>query len=318
MFDLLIQNGDTIYSPVVTEGVTLDLERKQAGKLTFSVVKDSVINFTEGNSVSLRVDDHKLFYGFVFSKQRDKGNTIKVTAYDQMRYLKNEDVYKYTNMTASDVVKMIAEDFKLQVGNVENTGYVIPKYLEDTKASLLDIILDALDETLTQTKKLYVLYDDFGKLALQNVENMKLDLLIDEESGENFDYTSSIDDKTYNRIKVTYENEETGKRDVFMAQDGEHINLWGILQMYDTVKNPDNGKAKADALLSLYNQKTRKLQIKNAFGDCRVRAGSAVVVKLNLGDIVVGNYMMVEKVKHSFNESLHQMDLTLRGGEFLA
>ena len=98
---------------------------------------------------------------------------------------------------------------------------------------------------------------------------------------------------------------------------GNNINNWGVLQFFDTLKDPAQGKAKADALLALYNRKTRKLQIKGAFGDVRVRAGSAVIVKLNLGDIVIGSYMMVEKVRHIFNESIHQMDLTLRGTNFI-
>lgn len=316
MIELLIQNGGTIYAPAIPEGMTLDLERKQAGKLTFNILEDDTIDFTEGNSVSFKVDGKPMFYGFVFSKQRDKANNVKVTAYDQMRYLKNKDTYVYKNKKASDLVKMIAADFKLQVGTIESTGHTIPKKVEDNQ-TLLDMILEALDETLVQTKKLYVLYDDFGKLTLRNVEGMKLDLLIDEETGENFDYTSSIDSGTYNKIKLSYENETTGKRDLYIAQHGSNINAWGVLQYFDTLKDPKQGKAKADALLSLYNRKTRKLQMKGAFGDTRVRAGSAVIVQLNLGDMVVGSYMMVEKVRHVFNSGLHQMDLTLRGGDFI-
>jgi hypothetical protein len=317
MVELLIQNGDTIYAPIVPEGITLDLERGQAGKLAFSVIKDGAINFTEGNTVSLRVGGRPMFLGFVFSKQRDRTNEIKVVAYDQMRYLKNKDTYVYTDKKASDIVKMIAEDFRLQLGDVEDTGYVIPKKVEDSQ-TLLDIILNALDDTLIQTGKLFVLYDDFGRLALKNVETLKLDLGIDEETGENFDYTSSIDNQTYNRIKLSYDNEETGKRDIFIAQDGGNIDRWGVLQFFDALKDPARGKAKADALLELYNRKTRSLQIKGAFGDARVRAGSAVIVRLNLGDTVIGSFMMVEKVRHAFNEGIHQMDLALRGGDFLA
>ena len=101
MIELLIQNGKTIYFPSVQDGIQLELERKNVpGKLTFSVVKDDLINFTEGNAVSLKVDGKGVFYGFVFSKQRDKGNTIKVVAYDQLRYLKNKDTYVYSNKTA--------------------------------------------------------------------------------------------------------------------------------------------------------------------------------------------------------------------------
>lgn len=317
MIELLIQNGNKVYSPVVEEGIDWELERKGVpGKLTFTVVNDGNINFQEGNAVRMKVDDAKVFYGFVFSKKRDKGNTIQVTAYDQLRYFKNKDTYVYSNKTATEVIQMIADDFNLNVGVLEDTGFKIPSRVEDNK-TLFDIVQTALDLTLQNKKKMYVLYDDFGKLTLKNVENMKLNLLIDEETGENFDYTSSIDGETYNKIKLSYNNEETGKREIFIAQDSSKINEWGVLQYFDTIDKNENGKVKANDLLSLYNRKTRNLTIKNAFGDVRVRAGSAVVVVLNLGDIVVKNFMMVEKVKHTFNENHHTMNLTLRGGEFV-
>ena len=52
----------------------------------------------------------------------------------------------------------------------------------------------------------YCLYDDFGKLTLKNIESMKLDLLVDSETAENYDYTSSIDSNTYNKVKLFYDN----------------------------------------------------------------------------------------------------------------
>ena len=143
-------------------------------------------------------------------------------------------------------------------------------------------------------------------------------IVMNEETGENFDYTSSIDSDTYNKVKLTYDNEETGKREVYIAQDGSHINEWGILQYFDTLSKGENGQAKADALLQLYNKKTRNLKITNALGDTRVRAGSMVVVNLDLGDMKLKNFMLVEKVTHKFNLDEHFMDLTLRGGEFVA
>ncbi|MFR4978426.1 MAG: hydrolase, partial [Butyricicoccus sp.] len=75
---------------------------------------------------------------------------------------------------------------------------------------------------------------------------------------------------------------------------------------------------KANALLKLYDQKTRRLSITNAFGDVRVRAGSAVVIALELGDIIVSQYFMAERVTHKFEKEQHVMDLVLVGGEFIA
>lgn len=92
----------------------------------------------------------------------------------------------------------------------------------------------------------------------------------------------------------------------------------GRLVVIDDSMPTVNVEAKADALLSLYNKKTRNLKITNALGDNRVRAGSMVVINLDLGDIKLKNFMLVEKVKHTYKEGEHWMDLTLRGGEFVA
>lgn len=318
-FELMIQNGDTIYFPAVEEGVELLLDRKgQAGKLTFTVAKDSLLNFQEGNPVRFAVDGTNIFYGFVFTKKRDKGPTIDVAAYDQIRYLiKNKDTITYEGKKASDLIKMIAGDYRLNLGVVEDTGFIIESGVEENQ-TLIDMIQNALDATLRETKKLFVLYDDVGKLTLKNVESLKLGLLIDEETGENFDYESSIDKQTYNRIKLAFDNEKTGKRDVFIAQDGQRMNEWGLLQYFEAIDNPTGAAEKANALLGLYNQKTRNLTIKNALGDIRVKGGTSVVVALNLGDIIANNFMVVDSVKHKFKENEHLMDLTLIGGEFIA
>ncbi len=274
--ELLIQNGSTIYYPVVLEGIKLTLERKGTpGKLEFTVVKDSVLNFQEGNPVKLIVNGTTMFYGFVFTKKRDRGPTIDVTAYDQLRYLKNKDTITEEGLKASDLLKRIATDFRLNLGTVEDTGYTLETVVEENQ-TLFDMIQNALDETLLNTKQLYVLYDDAGKLTLKNINSMKINLLIDEETGENFDYSSSIDDQTYNKIKLAYNNESTGKRELYVAQDSEKMNQWGVLQYFEQVQTQTGASAKANSLLSLYNQKTRKLPVKNAFGDVRVRAGTAL------------------------------------------
>lgn len=55
--DLIIQSGSTILYPIVEEGISLSWDRKGSpGKLKFSVVKDSVLSFQEGDAVKLSVD----------------------------------------------------------------------------------------------------------------------------------------------------------------------------------------------------------------------------------------------------------------------
>ncbi len=314
--------GTKSYLPLVEEGIEWSTERKGVpGKLSFKVLGDDVLCFGEGAAVRMRLDGKDVFFGFVFSRKHDKNRIVSVTAYDQLRYLNNKDTYVYENKTASQLIRMIAADFRLNTGTIEDTGFVIASRVEDN-TSLFDMIGNALDLTLQNRKEMFVLFDDSGKLTLKNISSMRVGasgafLMVDEETGENFEYVSSIDNSTYNKIKLTYDNEESGKREVYVAQDSSNMNRWGVLQYYDTLSEGEDGKAKADALLRLYNSRTQNLKITNAAGDIRVRAGSLVLVRLVLWDMEVKNFMLVEKVTHKFRLDGHFMDLTLRGGDFI-
>lgn len=306
--------------PPVVESVSIEWERQgQPGKLTADIVKTPGLSFQEGDPCRFSVDGTPIFYGFVFEKAR-KGSmdqVITITVYDQLYYLKNKDTYVYSNKTAAAVIRMIAEDFQLNVGALSDTGYTIASRVEDNK-TLFDIIQTALDETLKATSQMYVLYDDVGKLTLKNIGDMKLGLLVDNETAGDFDYKTSIASQTYDKVKLSYENKDTGKREIFIAQDGSSINQWGVLQYYEKIDSTANAKAMADALLSLYNTKTRTLKLKDVLGDVRVRAGTMLVVMLGLGDMNLSSYLMVEQVKHTFSNEQHVMDLNMRGGTFVA
>lgn len=318
MTQLLIQNGNTTYVPVVEDEVTWITDRVGVpGELNFTILDDGKIDVQEGNTVRFQYEGKKVFIGFIFEKSDDKEGLIEIVAYDQLRYLKNKDVYVYTNKRADQFVRMVANDFGLSVGTLENTRYVIPSMVEDNVA-LFDMIGNALDVTLENSGEQYVLYDDFGRIALRRMQNMALDVLVDEETAENFKYNSSIDSDTYNQVKLIRENEEEGTREVFMAKDTKNINSWGVLQHFDTLGEDENGKSKADALLRLYNQKTKTLEVVGQLGDVRVRGGSMLSVRLQLNDTRVSNMMLVEKVTHTFKKDEHFMDLTLWGGEFSA
>lgn len=314
---LIIHNKekDAYFAPAVLDGLAWETHWKgQPGKCTFKVVKDEPLDFHEGDVVQVNYGGANFFYGYVFSKKYSKDSTIDVTAYDQMRYLKNKDTYNFVNLTAGEEIRRIAEDFQLQVGELADTGYTIPKFRGANK-TLLDIMQTLLDMTTENTGRLYVLYDDFGKLTLKDVEDMKIDLLIDAETAEDFAYETSIDKDTYNRIKLYYDNNETGKRDVWMALNSADIKRWGVLQLTESV-NPQkamNFAQMADMKLKLHDRIKRTLTIKNAFGDIRVRGGSMLYVHLKLGDVTLTKRIIVENVKHTIVQGHHTMDVTVKG-----
>lgn len=77
----------------VQDDVTWELTRKGApGKLTFKVLKDAALNFSR-DTVQFNYEGVNLFFGYVFTKEHNKDTSILVTAYDQLRYLKNKDTF---------------------------------------------------------------------------------------------------------------------------------------------------------------------------------------------------------------------------------
>ena len=146
---------------------------------------------------------------------------------------------------------------------------------------------------------------------------------IDEDTAQGYSYTSSIDSDVYNRIKLAWDNDETGVREVHVMNNTASQSKWGTLQYYEKLDNALNTadlQTKAKALMKYYNVIHRELTMQKVFGDVRARAGTSVCVGMGLGDINIKNYMCVEKAKHTFSNGLYTMDLYLSGirGEFSA
>lgn len=328
-FKLFIYNNGTVYdaTPLCEGEITVVTERKgQPGKLTFKIARDVCqglkINFVEGNQVELIVNGYNMFKGYIFTKSRKKEQIITVTAYDQLRYLKNKQFYYYTNKKASDVLKMIADDFNLVLGDVEDTGYVIASRREKD-GTLFDIILNAVDLTNVNTKKLYTLYDDFGKLCLKHIDNMKLPLMFvsDDVTLIDFSYKTDIDSDTYNKIKLYKDNDESGTRDVYVAQDSLNQAKWGILQYYESVPEHYNEaqiNEVAERLLTLKNRVKKSLTVEflaNGSGEEKIRGGSGIVVKIDdLGESSACNWFMVNKVTHTLKNNEHNVKVDIEEG----
>lgn len=309
---LTVQHNNILYEPPVEEGVQIEWERTGTpGKLTFTALGWDNLNIGEGDPVCFYYGDKKVFMGYIFTQKRDKEHKIQVTCYDQLRYLKNKYTYVFEKKTATQIVKAMCKDINLTTGSMDNTRYVIKAIAEENKAAL-DIILDILEDTLLNTGNMFVIYDEFGKIRVRNVANMTSDIIIAEDTAENFDYSSSIDNETYNSIMLYYKDKDDGIK-MFTASSKTNIKKWGLLRYFEEVKNETSAQNKANALLKLYNKKTRELKITGAFGDVSIRGGTLIPVILNLGDVKVNNYMLVEKVTHKFENNNHTMDLTLEG-----
>lgn len=309
---LHISGRNGIYTPLVEDSVVWETVRiGSPGKLTFSFIKSPLLKVEEGNGVTFQVNNQDVFKGYIFALESSRDELVRVTAYDQLRYLKNKDTYLYEDKTATDVIQHIAQNFGLQLGSVEQTGFVIKSRIRENM-TLLDIIYDALDLTFMNKGKLYVLYDDFGKLSLRDIESLKVpSLVLGDSNAQDYNLKSDIDSDTFNKIKLYQPNEASGKRDIYIEYDSNTVDAWGVLQYFDSVEEGVNPQAKAETILKIKNRPSRSLQLRDCLGDVRVRAGSSVFVKVD--ELPIQQFMLIEKATHTFSNDEHYMTLDLRG-----
>ena len=289
-------------------------ELNSTSTLKVSIQKVDGLFFFEGDVVKLIDEDRKLFKGYIFKKERDKSQVIEITAYDQIRYLKNKDTFVFKDNTATEVATYIFDKFQLKYKDMENTLFKIEKIRKDNQ-TLLDIIEEALSMTLINTGKIYVLYDDFGYLTIKNINSLKTNFVIGDESlATNFKYTTSIDSDVYNQVELFKDNKKTGRRDVYRVFDSVNIKKWGLLRYTEKLNEntPESiAEQQAENLLKLKNRLKRTLSIE-CIGDTRLRAGNSVGVFIkDLGDINLNQLMIINSATHKWKGDHHTMDLNL-------
>lgn len=275
------------------------------GTLKFTINKAGTLSFTEGDEVRFSIDGELQFFGWVFTRSKDRWGVIDVTCYDRIRYFKANASYAFYGQTVGEMVREIAADLQVSVGEIANTGYRIPSFIQEDK-SCIDIISEAIQQTLLNTGEIYVFYDNGNGVSLSRARDMIAPYIIGEKSLLlDYTYKTDIDSMTYNSVKLARPNEATGRADVFVAQDSGNIGQWGLLQLYQSVDgglNDAQVKEQANTSLAYYNRKLRTLSFESL--GIPLKAGQLLMVRLpGLGDINLNQYCLVEQVTHTFQYS---------------
>ncbi len=306
--ELIVANDKEIYD--ITELAKsisyTDKLNNGCGKLEFSFIgNDPWIE--NANEVRFVYDDIK-FHGFVFKHGRNQRRETVVTTYDQLRYCKAKDTIVCKDDTVTTLAKKMCNYFNLRTGKLTDTKYKLPVSVYDNK-TWLDIMYQAISDTLMNTGRWYCLRDEFGEITLRDIEDLQLDLVLGDESlAYGYDYNKSIDEAFYNQIKIYVKGENENTVGHFVsARDEASIKKYGLLQYFEVMenKNASQAKSKADMLLKLYNQETESLSLE-CLGDPRVRAGSSFYGQIE--DIKLDKRLIVRSVTHKFIP-LHTMQI---------
>ena len=278
-------------------------------KLEFTCL-NKTINITNGNMVRFIYDQIK-FMGVVFKVSQTSKGESTITVYDQLRYAKAKDTIVSKGETITSHVKRMCNNLGLVIGELKDTQYILSTAPKDDK-TWLDIIYEDIQETLVNKGKWYMLRDEMAKVCVRDLEDFRLNLIIGDESlCYDYNYEKSIDDTTYNVIKLVSDNETTSKRDTYITKDSKSMSKYGVLQYFEVLdKNTSaaKAKAKADLLLSLYNRESETISLE-CLGDTNIRAGCSIrgIIK----DIGLDKWLIIQSVTHNFLPT-HTMSIEVR------
>lgn len=298
--------------------IALDVKYKSAwnngaGQLTFSYPSSKAGMFANGSTVIFTYDGANIFYGFLFATKQDR-KKYSCTCYDQLRYFKASNDLIRPVCTLAEFLSIVAVSVgeRVRLGQVDNTAVKLPKYHFPNRTHL-DMLYQSIKDNLSLNGYWYALRDNFGALDLRDIVDLRLPLIIGDSSlGTDFDYEKSIDDDTYNYIKVAKDDQDKGVRNVYLAQDSSTIKTWGKLMYYDKVSadlNESQLAARANQLLQLKNRATQTLKM-DCMGDVRVMGGSGIRVKIVEAGLDL--WAVVDSVTHNFGHTKHTMSLELK------
>ena len=304
------------YAPIMVDASCVTNRMNSPGKFTFSTVEASGIDIELGSAIYGTLEGKKLFKGYVFTAERQRNHKVSYIAYDQLRYLKAKASYTFTAISVEGIIRQIASDFGLKVGTLAATGYKIPSLIAEDE-ECLDIIFDALTQTIIQTGKIFVFYDDYGELTLKEADSLIWNKLIGEKSMlSDYDYQRSIDSDTYNRIKLARPNETTGRADVYVYEDSDTIGQWGLLQYYDVVDKEFNSAQIQELCrnyLKYYDRVWQTLKLKKVIGAPELRAGWIIPVRIDTIDATnKTRFFLTESVSHKLTGNSHTMDIEVK------
>lgn len=327
-----MHNGKT-FEPVLIDEVQWETSRKGSpGQLTFTCLGDGNLTLLHGDEVYMAEQDEltsavtDIFKGRIFTISHGGDNKIKVTAYDQLRYLKNTHSIVLNALPAEDAVYALVKEAGLKNFSAQQTHCYLSGYIGDGK-TLFDMVQDIVDQVMTKGD-LYVLYDDCGTLFFKNINSLTFPMLIDDGTCENYEFESSIDSDAYNEVVLACNNKDVGGTSFFTAENVIHKQQWGgTLRKYQNVDALSDAKAKASAMLDMYGHVVRHLTIKNALGYYGtksyqgvaakgIRAGNKIYVKINTGEVLQDGWLVAEHCTHKWKGRYHSMDLELGGGVF--
>jgi len=301
----------------------------QPGKCTFTVHDDpgNRLQIVNGSIITFSVNGRGIFYGYVFSMETSRDGDNKITAYDQIRYLQNKEVYVTEGVTASQIFELVcSENFGESAGRKTDSQYKvvtpsvwIPEY-KIHNGTLYEVIQYGIEQSIVhEAGKYYFIRDNYGTLEFTELAQCKTNYIIGDGSLlTDYTYKLSIDKDVYNRIKITRTDKEVGRIISHVSPYTESQKQWGVLQMVEEIDTPMSVEQMTDLAakyLKRYNREAQTLKL-NALGVPELIAGSGFT--LSIAKLGIKQDMWIVSASHNYQQGLHtmQLEVSIMGGVY--
>lgn len=297
-----------------------------AGTLTFDVIKtDELFYPKSGDLVEFEWDGFKVFYGYVFKVGYSQDKKFSITAYDKLRYFKNQDSLVWPVSTVSQRFETVAKMAEVSYKVVNSSDYKLPAEVADGK-TYFDMLKTAIDATQKATQQMFYLFANYDTVELRKAPYNQLELIVGDQSlMTGFSFDKSIEDAA-NIVRIIRKDQEESQSVASTSTDeasaektsedpektsfsytdskGSNVGQWGKLQTTENAKDKANDaqmKQRADELLVEKNRETYSLRL-NAIGDLSLVAGNSVHLQISdLHDVgFVIESAAILKATHNF------------------
>lgn len=301
-----------------------------AGQLTFKLVEvDEGFTPKNGDIVKFRWDHKPVFKGRVFKFDYDELEVFTITAYDNLRYFKNQDslIWPVSTITQrfTKAAKLAGVPYKV----VDKSTHKLTAEVCDSK-SYFDMLKESFKATRRATGHRYFLFCNYGTVELRRSPHKKVKRYIGDKSYmTGFSYSRSIED-VVNVVRVVRTDkskkqqtsatskaaEAKSTKLTTVTKQSSTVERWGRLQTVEKAKDKANAaqmKAKAASILKSKGKQAHTLKL-DVLGTLDMIPGNEYPVKVkSLKDIGVGTkYMLITKSTHTFSGTTDTAELEMK------
>lgn len=311
-----------------------------AGQLTFKLAEvDEGYTPKNGDKIWFRWDNDKVFKGRVFKVDYDQTETFSVTAYDSLRYFKNQDSLIWPVSTISQRFTKVAKLAGVSSKVVNKSSHKLVAEVADSK-SYFDMLKESFKATRRATGTRYFMRDNYGTVELRKAPYKRLKYYIGDQSlMTDFSFTKSIEDAV-NVVRVVRTDQKKKQKSSATAKAKKQsaaqkkaaevantklttetvskssVERWGKLQVVEKAKDKANAaqmKKRAKDILKSKNKQAYTLKL-TVIGKLDMVAGNEAPVKIkSLKDIGLGTkYLLITKATHTFTGSTDTAELEMK------